>query len=132
MLRPNYRGLWTGVRSSTLCICGFASFQRMDSSIVVSRPYEKRQSDGINSQEIFSECGLLSFALVSIPNLLQPELDRDRQVHRHGLAVQRGRLVFPLTQRVHRGLMQQRRSGDDFHRRHAAVGIDQGVDLYVA
>src|SRR5437762_571421 len=42
--------------------------------------------------------------------LLQPELQRDRQVHRHRLAIQRCRLILPLTNRIHRRLLQQRRA----------------------
>ena len=40
-------------------------------------------------------------------NLLQAELDGDREMHRHGLPVERGGLVFPLAQCVHGRLMQE-------------------------
>jgi hypothetical protein len=56
--------------------------------------------------------------------LLQAKLKRDRQVHGHGLAVQSGRLIFPLTQCVHGGLMEERWPRNNLHRSNVAVGID--------
>ena len=64
--------------------------------------------------------------------LLQTELQSDRQVHRHGLAIERCGLILPLTQGIHCGLMKQRWAGNNFHRRDAATGIDQRVNAHVA
>ena len=64
--------------------------------------------------------------------LLQAELDRDSEVHGDRLAIQSGRLVLPLAQRVHGRLVQQGRAGNDFHRGYASRGINQRIDAYVA
>jgi hypothetical protein len=47
--------------------------------------------------------------------LLGAKLDCHRQMHWYSSAVQGGGLILPLTQRVHRSLMKQWWTGDDFH-----------------
>ena len=64
--------------------------------------------------------------------LLQAEPDCHGQVHRHGFAVERCGLVFPLFQSVLSSLMKQRGAGNDVHGRHASGGVDQRVDENVA
>ena len=64
--------------------------------------------------------------------LLQTELDRDRQMHRHGVAIQAGRLILPLTQGIHGRLMQQRWPGNDLHGGDAAIGVNQRVHSDIA
>src|SRR5580692_6903561 len=64
--------------------------------------------------------------------LLQTELQCNRQMHRHGFAIQHCRLILPLAERIHRGLMEQRRAGDNLHGRHPAIGVDQGVHANVS
>lgn len=60
--------------------------------------------------------------------LLQTELDSDVEMHGGRLAIQSCRLILPLFYRVHRGLMQERRTGYDSCGRDLAIGIDGGVD----
>ncbi len=67
-----------------------------------------------------------------VKRLLQAELEGDSKVHGDGFAVQRGRLVLPLAQRVHGGLVQQGRAGNDLHRGYVACRINQRVEAHVA
>ncbi len=64
--------------------------------------------------------------------LLHAELDGHGQMHGDGFTVQAGWLIFPLVQRVHGGLVQQRGSADHFHRGDFAGGVNQRVDFDVA
>ena len=64
--------------------------------------------------------------------LLHAELQCDSQVHRNGLAVERCRLILPLVERVFRGLMQERRAGNDFHRSDLPADVNQRVSDYIA
>ena len=64
--------------------------------------------------------------------LLQAELDGDREMHGDRSAVERGRLIFPLAESVHRGHVQHGRAGDNFHGGNTAFGVDERVDFYVA
>lgn len=47
-------------------------------------------------------------------------------------SVEHGRLIFPLAQGIHGGLLQKRRAGKDFHCGHPAVFIDKGVNFHIA
>jgi hypothetical protein len=47
--------------------------------------------------------------------LVEAKLDRDRQVHRHGLTIQSSGLIFPLVQCLLSRFLQQQRSGEHGH-----------------
>src|SRR6267378_1839947 len=64
--------------------------------------------------------------------LLQAELNRDRQMHRHGVAIQGCRLILPLTQGIHGRLMEQCWPGNDLHGGDAAIGVNQRVHADIA
>src|SRR5277367_1795469 len=64
--------------------------------------------------------------------LLHAELDRYGQVHGDGFAVQAGWLIFPLVQRVHGSLVQQRGSADHFHRGDFTGSVNQRIDSDIA
>src|SRR5215469_9431551 len=69
-----------------------------------------------------------SDASAGLELLLQAELDSNGQVHGHRFAVKRGRLIFPLPQSFHGGLLEERRAGKHFHPGDAPVGIDQRIN----
>jgi hypothetical protein len=61
-------------------------------------------------------------------SLLQAELERDRQMHRHSFAIERCRPIFPLFQSIQSCLMEQRRAGDDFHCGNTARSVDKRIN----
>ena len=63
--------------------------------------------------------------------LLGAELQRHRQVHGGGLAVEFRGLILPLLQRLQRRLAQERRAGKHFHRADVSVRVNQSVNLNV-